>query len=56
MATGANPPGLFDPRAVENIGVTLAVELLEQPFHDLPRRENSAADVYAFYYGGNLDA
>ena len=57
MATETNPPELFDPLAVENIGVTLAVELLEQPVHDLPAlRKFSGAGIYALYYGGELDA
>jgi hypothetical protein len=43
----------FDPLDVENIGVTLAVELLEQPFHPLPPTELfSGAGVYAIYYDG----
>ncbi|HFX0831953.1 Eco29kI family restriction endonuclease [Pseudomonas aeruginosa] len=44
----------FDPLAVENIGVTLAIELLEQPLHPLPPQERFAgAGVYALYYAGN---
>lgn len=44
---------LFDPLNVENVGVTLAVELLEQPFHPLPPDELfSGAGVYAIYYDG----
>lgn len=43
----------FDPLAVENIGVTLAVELLEQPLHQLPPAERFVgAGVYAIYYVG----
>lgn len=43
----------FDPLAVENVGVTLAVELLEQPLHPLPPAERFAgAGVYALYYTG----
>lgn len=44
----------FDPLDVENIGVTLAVELLEQPLRELPPAENfSGAGVYAIYYTGS---
>lgn len=47
----------FDPLAVENVGVTLAVELLEQPLHSLPPSEEIAgAGVYAIYYSGNHPA
>ena len=47
----------FDPLAVENIGVTLAVELLEQPLHDLPPSQKfRGAGIYALYYGGDLEA
>jgi hypothetical protein len=43
----------FDPLDVENIGVTLAVELLEQPLYPLPPPEQFAgAGVYAIYYVG----
>jgi hypothetical protein len=43
----------FDPLAVENVGVTLAVELLEQPLYPLPPNERfSGAGVYALYYTG----
>jgi len=47
----------FDPLAVENIGVTLAVELLEQPLSPLPP-ENifPGAGVYAIYYVGDHPA
>lgn len=47
----------FDPLAVENIGVTLAVELLEQDLSPLPP-ENSfpGAGVYAIYYVGDHPA
>ena len=41
----------FDPLAVENVGVTLAVELLERPLHGMPPTEGFAgAGVYALYY------
>jgi len=54
------PPKLtepFDPLAVESIGVTLALELLEQPLHLVPPADRFAgAGVYALYYGGDLPA
>lgn len=44
----------FDPLAVENVGATLAIELLEQPLHPLPPEEQfTGAGVYAIYYGGS---
>ena len=47
----------FDPLAVENVGVTLAVELLEQPLQPMPPPEPFAgAGVYALYYAGNHPA
>jgi len=47
-------PTEFDPLAVENIGVTLAVELLEQPLLPMPPPTPFAgAGVYALYYGGD---
>ncbi|MEM7120545.1 MAG: Eco29kI family restriction endonuclease [Pseudomonadota bacterium] len=47
----------FDPLAVDNVGVTLAVELLEQPLHPMPPRESFAgAGVYALYYCGDNPA
>jgi len=47
----------FDPLAVENVGVTLAVELLEQPMHELPPSSSFAgAGVYALYYTGSHPA
>lgn len=47
----------FDPLAVENVGVTLAVELLEQPLHSLPPSDRfTGAGVYALYYTGNHSA
>lgn len=56
----AQPPRVtepFDPLAVESIGVTLALELLEQPLHLLPPAERFVgAGVYALYYGGDLEA
>ncbi|SFI52770.1 Eco29kI family restriction endonuclease [Caulobacter sp. UNC279MFTsu5.1] len=45
----------FDPLAVENIGVTLAVELLEQPTGRFPLTERfTGAGIYALYYHGEL--
>lgn len=47
----------FDPLAVENVGVTLAVELLEQPLKPMPPPEPFAgAGVYALYYSGDHPA
>lgn len=47
----------FDPLAVENIGVTLAVELLEQPLKPLPPTDRfTGAGVYALYYAGSHPA
>ncbi|MFN7180013.1 Eco29kI family restriction endonuclease [Hyphomonas sp.] len=46
----------FDPLAVENIGVTLAVELLEQPVWRMPPEVFAGAGVYALYYTGSHPA
>lgn len=47
----------FDPLAAESIGVTLALELLEQPVQLVPPAERFVgAGVYALYYGGDLEA
>lgn len=46
----------FDPLSAENIGVTLAVELLEQPLRPLPPDRFVGAGVYAIYYTGNHPA
>lgn len=47
----------FDPLAVENVGVTLAVELLEQSLDSLPPADRfTGAGVYALYYTGNHPA
>lgn len=46
----------FDPLAVENIGVTLAVELLEQPLQPLPPDRFAGAGVYVLYYTGSHPA
>ena len=43
----------FDPLALDNIGVVLAVELSRQELHPLPPPSFSGAGVYALYYGGN---
>ena len=53
-ASAKRPAGTpFDPLAVENVGVTLAVELLEQPLRPLPpKREFAGAGVYIIYYKG----
>lgn len=42
----------FDPLALDNIGVVLAVELLSQPLHVLPPASFAGAGVYALYYAG----
>lgn len=43
----------FDPLAVENVGVTLAVELLEQPLSRMPPETPfTGAGIYALYYAG----
>jgi hypothetical protein len=48
---------LFDPLAVENIGVTLGVEMFQQPLHQLPPlTEFEGAGVYAIYYRGDHSA
>jgi len=47
----------FNPLAVENVGVTLAVELLEQQLHPMPpTQEFVGAGVYALYYSGSHPA
>ncbi|MEL7684839.1 Eco29kI family restriction endonuclease [Citromicrobium bathyomarinum] len=47
----------FDPLAVENVGVTLAVELLEQPAVSIPPPVPfGGAGIYALYYGGSNPA
>lgn len=46
----------FDPLTLEHIGVTLAVELLEQPLHDFPPEPFQGAGIYALYYYGNHPA
>jgi len=42
----------FDPLNVENVGVTLAIELLQQPLQPLPPERFTGAGVYALYYTG----
>ncbi|QGY80802.1 Eco29kI family restriction endonuclease [Sphingorhabdus lacus] len=50
LDTDFNP---FDPLAVENVGVTLAVELLEQPLVQMPPQTPfRGAGIYALYYRG----
>jgi len=45
--------GPFDPLAVENVGVTLAVELLDRPLSPMPPSTPFAGPgVYALYYCG----
>lgn len=46
----------FDPLALENLGVILAVELLRQPLAPLPPASFEGAGVYALYYGGGHPA
>lgn len=47
----------FDPLALENIGVTLALELLEKPKLTLPLAEKfGGSGVYMLYYHGDLPA
>lgn len=47
----------FDPLAVENVGVTLAVELLQQPPTAFPPEERfNGPGVYALYYVGSHEA
>lgn len=47
----------FDPLAVENVGVTLAVQLLEQPTTDFPPSARfNGPGVYALYYTGTNPA
>jgi len=47
----------FDPLAVENVGVTLAVELLQRPIMPFPPTERfNGPGVYALYYVGKHEA
>ncbi|MGX1309495.1 hypothetical protein AB7M35_004253 [Amorphus suaedae] len=47
----------FNPLAVENVGVTLAVELLEQPLSKMPPPVRfDGAGIYALYYSGGHPA
>jgi len=46
----------FDPLSLENVGVTLAVETLEQPLQPLPPPRFPGAGVYVIYYGGTHPA
>lgn len=44
----------FDPLAVENVGVTLAVELLQQDIHKFPPETRfKGPGIYALYYTGS---
>ena len=43
---------LFDPLAVEKIGVILGAELVRQQLHPLPPEPFQCAGVYVLYYGG----
>lgn len=46
----------FNPLAIPNVALTLAVELLEQPITSLPPPESfSGAGVYAIYYIGKFE-
>ncbi|MCF3627694.1 Eco29kI family restriction endonuclease [Thalassospiraceae bacterium LMO-SO8] len=57
MALSDNSHEPFDPLAVENIGVTLAVELLEQPVAAVPPEEVfRGPGIYTLYYTGNHEA
>lgn len=57
MPRNSSPVDPFDPLAVENVGVTLAIELMEQPLHSVPPQTRfGGAGVYALYYGGDLEA
>lgn len=48
---------LFDPLSVENVGVTLAVELISRPMLRLPLEHRfSGAGIYALYYLGRHSA
>lgn len=52
-----NPYEPFDPGSVENVGVTLVVELLEQTLHPMPPDSSfPGAGVYALYYAGEHSA
>lgn len=45
---------VFDPLSVENVGVTLAVELISRRLHRLPLEDPfSGAGIYALYYAGS---
>ena len=46
----------FNPLAIPNVALTLAIELLEQPIESLPPPMSfSGAGVYAIYYLGKFD-
>lgn len=53
MSQAANQILEFDPLAVENVGVTLAAEFLQQPVAAFPPADQfSGPGVYALYYQG----
>lgn len=57
MPKNSSPTVPFDPLALENVGVTLAIELMEQTLHSVPPEKIfGGAGVYALYYGGDLEA
>jgi hypothetical protein len=47
---------VFDPLAVENVGVILGIEMVRQPPRPLPPEPFQGAGVYAIYYGGSAPA
>lgn len=52
LAPAAEDTPVFDPLAVENIGVILGIELLSQPVRDFPPEPFEGAGIYLLYYGG----
>lgn len=56
LVAPGNPAELFDPLAVENIGVILGIELVRQPLRPLPPAAFQGAGVYVLYYGGAMPA
>lgn len=52
LRLGDDDTQVFDPLAVENIGVILGIEIVEQPLHQLPPEPFEGAGIYALYYGG----
>ena len=61
MTNTSDPPSpesndsLFDPLAVENIGVILGIELVRQQLRSLPPGQFRGAGVYAIYYRGDAE-